>query len=205
MGFMDLCQKLVEDRYTYLASEDYPLMSQAKMNAGPPTLARRSELSEFHELMMLSNSVLFALWIRVRASLAVSIFLGLTKSRVEHIECHLIALGRASNSDKSLVTVVLRFVDLDDAATEMSDLIDFGTTLANNGTDHVVGDEDLLCDRLTWHGAWHLRMSLALGTSLGHLTVSWLGLWATIAWLARAPRRLRVCSLRRVRLVWLWC
>ena len=100
---------------------------------------------------MRSNSVLLALCIRVRASLAVSIFLGLTKSRVEHVECHLVALSRASNSDKSLVTVVLGFVDLDDTTTEMPNLIDFGTALTDDGTDHVVRNEDLLGDGLTWH------------------------------------------------------
>jgi len=111
------------------------LYFQAKFYGAPLTLVRRSHFFDNnHNLIIQSNSVLLAL-----------------KSRVEHIECHLVALCRASDSDKSLVAVVLRFVDLDHTATKVSDLVDLGTTLANNGTDHVVGDEDLLCDRLTWH------------------------------------------------------
>jgi len=135
----------------------------------------------------------------------VSIFLGLTKSRVEHIECHLVALSRASNSDKSLVTVVLGFIDLDHAATEMSDLVDLGTTLANDGTDHVIRNEDLLGDRLTWHGARQLRMRLAVGCRLWYLTISLLRLWSTITWLAWTARGLCIGNLLRIRLVGLWC
>jgi len=131
----------------------------------------------------------------------VSIFFGLTESRVEHVECHLIALSRASDSDKSLVTVVLGLVDFDDAATEVSNLVDLGTALANNGTNHVVGDEDLLCDRLTWHGAWHLRMCLAVGRSLWHLTVALLWLWGPITWLTWTAGRLCIGDLLRIGLV----
>ena len=68
----------------------------------------------------------------------------LTEPRVEEVERHAVALLRAGDRDEPLVGVVLRLVDLDLAATDLANLIDLGATLADDGTDHVVGDVDLL-------------------------------------------------------------
>lgn len=67
-----------------------------------------------------------------------------TKSGVEHVESHLVALLGSSDGDQTLVAVILRFVDLDHTSTQVPDLVDLGTTLTNDGTDHVIGDVDLL-------------------------------------------------------------
>jgi len=67
----------------------------------------------------------------------------------------LVAFGGASNGDQSFVAVVLWLVDLDHTATELSDLVDLCTTLANDGSDHIVWDEDLLGQRLTRDDALH--------------------------------------------------
>lgn len=74
----------------------------------------------------------------------------LTKARVEHVQCHLVALLRSSDGNKALVAVVGRFVDFDDATAQLSNLVDLSTTLTNDGSDHIVGDVDLLCKRLRY-------------------------------------------------------
>ena len=68
----------------------------------------------------------------------------LTKSRVEHVERHPVALLSARNRDETLVVVILRLVDLDDAAADLADLIDLLATLADNSPHHIIRDEDLL-------------------------------------------------------------
>lgn len=67
-----------------------------------------------------------------------------TKSRIQHVESHLVALLCAGDSNQSLIAVILRLVDLDDTSTELSDLVDLSSTLTNDGTNHVVWNEDLL-------------------------------------------------------------
>lgn len=75
----------------------------------------------------------------------------LTKSRIQHIQCHLIALLSPCNRHQPFVAAFLRLVDFDHTATEVSNLVDLRTTLANYGTNHVVGDVDLLGQWLTGH------------------------------------------------------
>ena len=79
--------------------------------------------------------------------------LGRTKSRVQHVQSHLVALLGPGNCHQPLVAALLRFVDLDHTSAEMSDLVDLGSSLSDDRTDHVVRDEDLLGERLTRHGA----------------------------------------------------
>lgn len=71
--------------------------------------------------------------------------LELTESRVQHVECHPITLLCSRNRHQSLVTVILRFVNLDDATADLSDFINLLAAFANYGADHVVRDENLLC------------------------------------------------------------
>ena len=93
----------------------------------------------------------------------------LTESRVEHIERHSIALFRARDGDQALIAVVLRLVDLNDTATDLTYLVDLLTTLTNDGTDHIVRNEDLLGQRCASHTTVHRRPvrrpSMMLGAS----------------------------------------
>lgn len=75
----------------------------------------------------------------------------LTQPRIKHIKRHLIALGRTRNRNQPLIIVVLGLIDLDDASRKLSYLVNLSATLADNGSDHVVRDEDLLCDGLIRH------------------------------------------------------
>jgi len=84
-----------------------------------------------------------------------------TESGIEHVERHLVSLLRAGNGDKPLVGVVLGFVDLDRTTTELADLIDLGSTFTNDGTNHVVRDEDLL-KNLAGHALDRLRRTTLL-------------------------------------------
>ena len=77
----------------------------------------------------------------------VQLGLELTEPRVEHVERHPIALLSASDRDETLVVAVLWFIDLDHAATDLTDLVDLLAALSDDGTDHVVGDVDLLGER----------------------------------------------------------
>ena len=70
--------------------------------------------------------------------------LQLTKSRIQHIKCHPITLFRSCDGHKSLVTVVLGLVNLDDTSTDGTYLINLGATLANDRANHIVWNEDLL-------------------------------------------------------------
>lgn len=87
----------------------------------------------------------------------------LTKSRIQHVKRHPVALFGASDRNETLVAVVLRFVDLDDTSTDLAYLVDFLSTLADDSPDHVVGDVNLLCQGRTCHGTGH-----------------WLSLWASM-------------------------
>lgn len=93
----------------------------------------------------------------------------LTKPRVEHVECHLVALLGTSDCDKTFIAIVLRLVDLDNGSRQLSDFVDLGASLADDGTHHVVGDEDLLGEGLAGK---HVHpgggLGTALRTALGH-------------------------------------
>ena len=75
----------------------------------------------------------------------------LTKSGIQHVERHLVGLLCSCDSNQTLIAVVLRLVDFDHATTKLPDLVDLRSALANDSTDHVVWNEDLLRKRLTWH------------------------------------------------------
>ena len=77
--------------------------------------------------------------------------LSLTESRIEHVKRHLVAFSCSCDRDQSFVAVVLRLVDFDDTATEMTNFIDFSTTLADDCSNHVVRDVDLLRNWLAGH------------------------------------------------------
>lgn len=69
----------------------------------------------------------------------------LTQSGVKHVEGHLIALGSTRDGHQPLVAVVLWLVDLDHTPAQLSDLVDLGSSFANDCPYHVVRNEDLLC------------------------------------------------------------
>ena len=79
----------------------------------------------------------------------------LTESRIEHVKRHLVAFRSSSDSHESLVAVVLRLVDLDHAAAELSYLIDLGSTFPNDCSNHIVRNEDLLRQGLTRYHSLH--------------------------------------------------
>ena len=83
---------------------------------------------------------------------------------------------RTGDSHQTLVVVVLRFVDLDDAATELAYFVDLGATFSDDRSHHVVGNEDLLGDGL----------SRECGTSLHRL------LRRSRTWLCRTSMAIRL-------------
>ena len=87
----------------------------------------------------------------------------LTKTRVEHVESHPVALFCASDRHETLVAVVLWFINLNHAATDLTDLVDLLAALSDDGTNHVVGNVDLLGERGAGHGRAGHR--LPMGTS----------------------------------------
>lgn len=89
----------------------------------------------------------------------------ITQSRIQHVKGHLVAFLRPRDGHQTLIAVVLRLVDLDHTATEVSNLINLGATLTNDGAHHVIGDVDLLRDGLPRN---HSRERLACsGMRLG--------------------------------------
>lgn len=87
----------------------------------------------------------------------------------------MVAFRGSSDGHKSLVAVVLRLVDFDYTAAELSDLVNLSAALTNDGADHVVRDENLLGQRLArdhtlhrlvwWAGmavSWLVRIHLGL-------------------------------------------
>lgn len=82
---------------------------------------------------------------------AVVLFSELTEARVEHVERHPVAFLRASDCNETLVAVVLWFINLNHAATDLTDLVDLLAALPNDGSNHVIGDVDLLSKRGTGH------------------------------------------------------
>lgn len=111
------------------------------------------------------NSVLlrFCRSILVRSLGSRGSVLRLTKSRVQHVKGHAVALFRSRNRHEPLVAIVLGLVNLNDAAAHLPYLIDLLSSLANDGADHVVGDVDLLRDGASWHAGMH---GLALGSAV---------------------------------------
>ena len=63
-------------------------------------------------------------------------------------ERHLVALLCSGDGDEALVAVVGGFVDLDDAAAQLPNFVDFSTALTDDSSDHIVRNIDLLCKRL---------------------------------------------------------
>jgi hypothetical protein len=117
----------------------------------------------------------------------------LTETRIEHEEGHLVALLSSSNGDETLVAVVLGFVDLNDTSTELAYLVDLRTALSDDSADHVVGDEDLLSQRLAGHHALH---GLLRGACVSGRCCSRSGL-------SRVGRSVRSWSMRTCADVWL--
>lgn len=89
-----------------------------------------------------------------------------TEPRIEHIQSHLVALLRSCNCNKSFVAIVLRLVDLDNTATQMSDFINLCTSFTNDGSNHIVGNENLLSERLTRQGATYRLSWLTMRSRL---------------------------------------
>ena len=81
-----------------------------------------------------------------------AVVLKLTQTLVEKVERHAVALLCTGDSDKSLIAVVLRLVNLDHTARNLAYLIDLLSTLANDSANHVVGDVDLLSKGSTGNG-----------------------------------------------------
>lgn len=103
----------------------------------------------------------------------------LTESRVEHVQRHLVALLGTRNGHQTLVAAFLGLVYLNHTTTQVAYFIDLRTALANDGTDHIVRDENLLSQWLTWHGttsgSCSSRRDWTGGGSLGAAHVgSWL-------------------------------
>lgn len=92
----------------------------------------------------------------------------LTKTRIEHVKSHSVALFSTGDRDETLIAIVLRLIDLDHTATDLSDLIDLLSALADDGADHVVGDEDLLGQGRPWHTS--MRGGTAVRTGMGSWT-----------------------------------
>jgi len=72
-----------------------------------------------------------------------------TKAGVQHVQGHLVAFLCSGDGHETLIAVLIGLIDLNDTATKLPDLIDLCTTLANDSSDHVVRNIDLLCKRLS--------------------------------------------------------
>lgn len=95
----------------------------------------------------------------------------LTKSGVKHVKCHSIALLSSSNGHEALIAVVLRLVNLNDTPAHLANLVDLLASLANNGTDHIVRNIDLLSHWLAGHACLSGLLAMGRGMRLG-LSVS---------------------------------
>ena len=80
---------------------------------------------------------------------SVRVLARLTQSGIKHVKRHLVSLLGAGDGDEALIVVVGRLVDLDDAATQLTDLINLLTTFADDSANHVVRNENLLRDGLS--------------------------------------------------------
>lgn len=84
--------------------------------------------------------------------------------RIQHIKRHLVTLRRPCNRHQTLIAIILRLINLDHRSTQLANFIDFRSALANDRTDHVVRDVDLL------------RQWLARDNAL-----QWLNWWSSMA------------------------
>src|SRR5271163_2522619 len=85
-----------------------------------------------------------------------------TKSRVEHVQCHLVALLGSRDRHQPLIAVVLWLIDLDHTSTQMSNFVDLGASLANDRTDHIIRNENLLCEWLSGKRTTHRLSGLTM-------------------------------------------
>lgn len=134
-----------------------------------------------------------------------------TQSCVQHVQRHLVALLRTRDRDQTLIAVFLRLIDLDHTATEVSDLVDLGTTLTDDGADHIVGNVDLLGNglarnntgkRLSSRAAVRLGMRSSVRSRLMRAST---GIWSTSCTTAIVQRRLCNWSLSSRTAMGIWC
>lgn len=92
---------------------------------------------------------------------------GLTKPRVEHVKRHPVALLGAGDRDETLIAIVLRLINLNHTVADLSDLIDLLTALADDGANHIVGNEDLLRQRCASHGTMSRLAAVGSGVGCG--------------------------------------
>ena len=78
-----------------------------------------------------------------------------TESRIKHVEGHLVTLLGSGDCYEALVAVILWFVNLNNTSAELSNFVDLGSSLANDCSNHVIGNEDLLRQRLTRYHTLH--------------------------------------------------
>jgi len=88
------------------------------------------------------------------------------KPRVQHVQRHLIAFLGSGDCDKTFVAVILGLIDLDNAAAQLTYFVNLGTSFADDRTNHIVGDINLLCQGLTRHDTLH---RLGRGTWMANL------------------------------------
>ena len=73
----------------------------------------------------------------------------LTKSRIEHVQSHLVTLLGSRDCNQTLVTVILRLIDFDNTSAQLPYLVDLRAPLANNSSNHIIRNENLLGERLS--------------------------------------------------------
>ena len=126
--------------------------------------------------------------------------------RIKHIKRHLITLRRPRNRNKTLIAIILRFINLNHRSTQLTNLIDLGSALADDSTDHVVRDVDLLRQWLPWNNTLHRLNRWSCMASSGWTSVTTGHLWllwsdAGVGCCLWAP----VCDWRSGALLWDWC
>lgn len=91
---------------------------------------------------------------------------------IKHIKRNLITLLRPSNRHQPLIAIILRLINLNHAPTKLANLINLGSALANDCSNHIVRDIDLLRERLAGKESTHgvgSGLALCLGMrSRGH-------------------------------------
>lgn len=92
----------------------------------------------------------------------------LTKTRVEHVKRHPVALLCARDCDQPFVAVVLRLVDLNHTTADLAYFVDLLPALSDDGSNHIVGDVDLLGQRRAWHGSSVNGLSWVSAVRLRH-------------------------------------
>lgn len=92
----------------------------------------------------------------------------LTKTRVEHVKRHPVALLCARDCDQPFVAVVLRLVDLNHTTADLAYFVDLLPALSDDGANHIVGDVDLLGQRRARHGSSVNGLSRVSAVRLRH-------------------------------------